>query len=704
MPNGEPGVGRAADDVTAWCDATAPAVFGWLCRLVGGQVAADLLPDVFGAAAPAAPVELDALLAIAFRLAAPSADDPSRAADADGPSPTPPTVLTTPTQLTALDRALLELHSVQGRPAEAVGSIVNRPASEIGGLASDAEQRAGDVYPDSTFAEIGRSREAWLDDQTRARCREAITGSPSSDAADRDRRAGGRATRTARSAQGPMSARARGVAVVAVVAALSLGLYWLHSGTEPSTHDSATPSTPVSGPTEAPGFALGTLPAGFVAAGSVRIEAALLSGGSAPGQLQLWATPDAERTTGRWFAVVTARCAPIDTSITVAVGAAARVSVNGVSGVITVGADGVRTLRAQSGTNELTSRTLVVEAFGYTNDQLVAVASTVLLGNRVKDPSELATPSCATDQPDVVTEFDASFGAVKRGMKRLLALPWYGSTTLEPDTDGHVERIVEYRSASSNVPVRVTTRTADDHHATLVRFLLPASGDPQAPTTPTRSAALAGRDVTVSAAIDAAGAVIGNAVEFVDGNRIVDISAPGRLADLGSILATARLATEPEWDALRVLGTDANPPIDPSSRPLPLAPPLSVAQLVDVGSSTTASGMTWELLVGTDPDVLQFELPALGAVYQEPFTLGSGPAVHAFYTVDSTIIVASLVPPAPGLSVRVTVAGVPGQPAPLRAGKGDVQFAIVAFDDVGPITVDLVNPDGSVVLPLSAIG
>ncbi|MCU1368336.1 MAG: hypothetical protein JWL72_216 [Ilumatobacteraceae bacterium] len=704
MPNGESGEERAADDVTAWCDAHAPAVFAWLCRLVGGQEATNLLPEVFVKVLPVMPVEPDALLAVAFGLATASAVESASLEDPEPTVSSEPALLAAPSDLTVLDRALLDLHSVQGRSAEDIAAIIGRPSSEIAGIASGAEQRARDVFPDSTFAEIGRSRETWLDDQTRARCREAITGiTDSSDPADGGRPAGARPARGARSARGPMSARARAVAVVAVVALLSLGLYWLHSGTEPSTRDSATPTTPASGPTEAPGFVLGTAPAGFVAAGSVRIEAAP-SGGSAPGQLQLWATPDAQRTAGRWFAVVTERCAPIDTSITVASGASARVSVNGVSGVITGSADGVRTLRAQSGTNELTSRTLVVEAFGYTNDQLVAVASTVLLGDRVKDPSELATPSCATDQPDVVTEFDASFGAVKRGMKRLLALPWYGSTTLEPDTDGRERRIVEYRSASSQVPVRVTTRTLDEHHATLVRFLQPASDDPQAPRAPARSAEVAGRDATVSAAIDAAGVVIGNAVEFVDGNRMVDVSAPGTLAEMRAILATARLATDTEWADLRVTGTGANPPIDPSSRPLPSAPPLSVAQLVDVGSSTTASGMTWQLLVGTDPDVLQFELPALGAVYQEPFTLGSGPAVHAFYTVDSTIIVASLVPPAPGLSVRVTVAGIAGQPAALRAAKGDVQFAIVAFDDVGPITVDLVNPDGSVVLPLSAIG
>ena len=675
---------QLAGEALERCDATIGSAFSWLCRIGGSVRAEALLPEVYRLAnRPPGHFDDDWLLATAFELTV--ADEAVQASAADE------------LVLSILDRALIELRGGRGRSVDDVASIVARPVADIPALVDDAERRAVAMYPDTSFAEIGQMREVWLDDDTRARCRAAISGSIASGGAD------GETAATARLA----ARRSRAAVAAGILAVLVVGIVWVLSddGSSPSPGNETVVSI---SPFVTTGYVLGDLPEGFAAVGASAIAAAP-DAVAAPGQLQLWATPDAQRTSGRWFAVVTARCASIDPTITPESGTlkggtaesgdAMRVDVNGNSGLITTEADGVVDLRVQSGTNELTSRTLAIKGFGLTIEELRAIGSSVLLDSNVKDPTELTRPSCDGAQPDVVTEFDSRFNALHYGMDRVVTVPWYGAAAISADQDGSAQRIVEYRSEMSRIVV--TRRATGSNRPVLSQLLQPASADSDAPDDPQRRTSVGDRAVTVSATVKADGSLGDNVIELNRDGDTVEITSPLALDTLLPLVSSLRPATGDEWAVLLDAGLQASPAIgdEPSSAPAPTAAPM-----YGVGTYTTAKGTTWQMLVGIDPDVLQLEDPERGTVFQDSFPFDGLPPVHTYFTVDTTLVVVSLTDPNTGLGVRVNVGGADLAPSALQQAVDGGSFAIVAFNETGPYTVNLVDETGRVIRQLSARG
>ncbi|MCU1391799.1 MAG: hypothetical protein JWM34_227 [Ilumatobacteraceae bacterium] len=666
------------DAVLDVCDSTCAAVFVWLCRIAGGDVAEVALPEVYARLVTERlplddPATLDDELlrvAHASALAAGSVAhapfDAAAEASADD-------------KLSITDRALVELHAVRGRSDADIATILGIPEVDVAGRIESAEAEVQRRHPDDTFAEIGRRREAWLDDGTRSRCRTAVEQAagvrPSGEASPAPRRGPARSTLV-------IGLIAVAVLIIAVVIVRG---------------DDSHPPKPASGPTtttlpdprDAPGYVIGDPPLGLTSVGAL-VEPGAPDGVAAPAQLTLWSSPGATRTSGTWFIVVTARCASIDTTIA---GDATRVDINGNSGLVSAEPDGVVDLRVETGTDELTSHSLAIKEFGLTDDELTQIASSVLLGNKVKDPSELAEPSCTAASPDVTTEFDASFAPLHAGLTRQLVIPWYGPT-ISADQDGAVRRVVQYTGFGSTV--LVTAQPTNRDRTTLQTFLGETAPAGLTPSATTQAVSIGGRHVVASSVSDASG-VVANTIETTDGDQTIDITSPLPQARLLAYVDSLRVASTDEWSSLRDTTIDASA-LDFSTVSVP-AP--SAAPLYAAGTATTALGTTWQMLVGFDPDVLQLEVPASGSVFQTSFPFDGTSEVHPYLTIGSTAVVVTLTDASADDRVRVTIRGENIGPIPLVHVHGSTAyFALLAFDDPGLYVVHLIDPSGRIVRQL----
>lgn len=633
---------QSPDDVVTCMEATAAGVFAWLCVLVGARDAERLMPLVYVGLAGEDSVVEDDLVAAAFRLAA-TRPDPD---------------------LSIIDRALIELRSVRGRADADVGAIVGIDVVEVPAAAEAAERNARRVRPDTPFADIGREREVWLDDDTRERCRAAIRPAAPTDGDPTDQ-------------PQRIASRRRISGVVVLVAAVLGGVVWARSD-----HDPVAPDP--SGPTvlgQAPGYVLTDLVEGYHAVSVGELSVA--DAGRPLGQLQIWASPAATRTAGSWFSVLTARCAPIDAAVAAG---ARRIRVNGRAGVIIDEADGVRVLRVQTGTNELTSQTLEVRAHELADARMERIASSVLLASGVKDPTELPSPACDASRPAVVNEFDSTFDGLHSAMDLVVTVPWYAGSADSPDHDGQPTRTVRYaRDDAGNDDIVVTTRSPNPARDVLARYLRMSSTDRDSPASSDRTEQIGTQRVTISADVAADGRSR-NIVEWSAGGATVDIASTLALSRLLPLVAGVRLATTHDWATLRASVADA-------------AATSSTSPTVDdvlhfIGSATTESGATWFAYVEPDAGTLRLQLEGTAVDVRLPLVIDPDHPVHEFASADATLLVVALAERHRGAQVIATVDGTGPAPTLATSVTGDDTYALIAFDAIGPYTVQLMDYDG----------
>ena len=653
----------AVDAVDCMVETGAP-VFAWLCRLVGARSAERLLAQVYievvGGAAGAPDIDESGLLAAAFRLAV-AADEDEDDEDEDDP------------ERSVLDRALIELHSVRSRSDADVATVVGVAAADVPAAVAAAERAAQRARPDTSFADIGRAREVWLDDEMRERGREAIR-----------RSAAVTGVASARPADGasPLPTRRRMIAAVTTVVVVALvavaGVVWVR------LDDGDQTAADRSGPRvlgEHRVYVLDDAPDGFSA-----VAPGPTGDADQPiGQLQIWSDPGATRTEGRWFAVLVAACGAIDHVVTAG---ATRTDVDGHPGVLTHTPDDVVVLRIQTGTNELTSTTLDVRAHGLSDVQVVRIAASVLLGSAVKDPSELPAPACDASMPAVEIRYDDTFESARDGMTNVYIAPWFSPLADSPSHDGDPQFRVAYQSNDPADPavVTVTTVRRSPLRDIAAAFLRQDAADPGALVAPTRTLEFDGRRVVV-AAESSGGDVVVNVVSWSLGADTVEISSVLPLRRLLPLVASLRGADDAELDELQRAPVARSAVVR-----VGVVSELDTGGLHSIGSAYTATGETWQAFVEAATGAVHLVLQGTGVDVRLPLTVDANHPVHEFASGSATLLVVALPDSHQEATLVVTVAGVALPPVATTTISGDDTYAFTAFSELGDVVVALVEP------------
>ncbi|MEO6122388.1 MAG: hypothetical protein ABIR32_01665 [Ilumatobacteraceae bacterium] len=655
----------SVDDVLRCFDATAAETFAWVCRLVDGDIdqAAAVLANVY----------------VAARRAGGRADDPAVSVDVEW-----------------LRRAGRDLAT------EALGAAV-------------VDDRV--ARPDES-----REVERWLDDETRRRARSAITTDVSIPIPATGSQPAGRGEPAAAvqwqvstvSTDSSTQPRRRGLAIALIVAAaLITAVVWITGGNSDRDGDRATPSpastdstnsspdaptttTPrrpplvaetapptTTIPTEMlnPGYVLDTVPDGVQISNAYQTAAATddadqqMLGSQLQARLELWAEPDATRTSGRWFAASLTQCYGRFTPPLVS--DAALIAVGDRIGIARVATDGVIDVEV-SPTGS--AYDLTVRGFGFSAPDLALIADSVVAsaGPHNCDP-ESATP---LDQ----LRFSTASSDLRSGL--VLSTANDAGWWLAPLSWSVDESSIAYASADTAEVIEVSTMPDSPDASSIFEFMLTHRADVD--ITP------AGRAVEIGEtnSIDAT-ATEGTQsyVRWNEGDEVIILSGTAPVDHLLTLVPIVRLATTTEWR----IALDTSFAGDQSGT---ISTPDPSPQYSLVGAALDSAGQTWTLLLSSEPDWLRLSL-AGGVSVEQPFGYDPERPATTFTTADAQLFVVALRDPGPATTVRISAAGVEIATIPLKPVRDSgIVAALALVPALPPYSIELLDAAGVVVRTL----
>ncbi len=720
--------GRDPASVLNSFEETAAHVFASLCHLTAGdhRLAQELLvrtftrflpPDALNYESPGGSLDRRSMIIAAHRCtSAHSAGVPNRPSAVGVPSTTrsAPVGVTAMGALTSLQRSVIDLQIGERMRGTEISLALRIAEVTVDHAGATARAQLETSMFGRPIDEALTDCEVWFDDGMRSRCRAEIEAEIATSWAD-----GGLALqaehpgRVAAPSPRKRALRIAGSFAAAAVAVVAIGVWLAPSAKAPDTHfaDLAATTTSVAStgvsrkdPSELPdpatagptttspqqtaltraetsthtGYLLDAPPDGYVGAGS-RSDSAETPTSN---WLEVWATDQATRTEGRWFAIM------VDNNPASAIPLmrdAARTTVTGLPTLTATDAAQVTRViqRLPDG------RVVRFESFGLAAPDLRELLLATVIGT---DGSVAYTPR---------------FGAVAYGMQLVSA----GRTA----DSGFVTRVGAplqnrsvYKTVDGTKEIDLASARQVPNDLQVARLLSPAppSIDPA--------------DTRRLIAISGGGALVGMVppesdlsatsrtaptlfAQWHDGTTTVTIQAALPVDQLIQTARSAHLASNDAW-AAALRGENLIPsPIRATGGPF---------QFQSIGTNVTTAGDTWKV------GLIDLDGGAVAAVEQQqarPATTTSAPGgVNAFLglapnhdtpliefaSFDATIvaIVFDTAPPAGASSLRVTVAGRPPVDTSIVTVSTPAwSGAAFAFSEQGSFTAALVDADGKVI-------
>jgi len=400
-----------------------------------------------------------------------------------------------------------------------------------------------------------------------------------------------------------------------------------------------------------PGYLIVRPPTGMTASGAYDQG----SGGAATAHLDIWATPDADRTTGTWLAVASTSFA--DGSLDV-IADATPVQVGDVTGLIAMDRDDVVVLTWRPGQNERIS----LAAHGFALDRLLAIAASISLV--LEDRPTYLSPPTADDGSPLTRVVDTA--------------------TDTADLAGEVaqlsERIAFYENATGTTSIVIGTRSVRETDTTIARFLLASATGPDGATVD-RLVTVNGLDVAVGS-LPLSPRV--SAVQWQVDDQWITVIGTVPVDRLIRSLRTARLATADEWDALVAQALDPNQSTDS-------APAFAT---IGAGSGNGTNGWGAALSQASGYFLLR------GADFYYSENVEPDPLVptRTFRTTSATFVLALVDAPPAGSTLTVTPAG--GEPVVVpfvSVPGGTWAGAVASFAGGGEFTatIDVTATNGT---------
>jgi len=445
------------------------------------------------------------------------------------------------------------------------------------------------------------------------------------------------------------------------------------SATTTTSPGDASPTTSWWTAPERPvGYIVDPLPAGFVAAGA--FNAPEDPDDQASGMLDVWATPGASRSGGRWLTIATNQWSSYILDSTDPT--AQRVRLRDRVALRRLDADGIQIL-----TIDLDHRwTADITSHAIGDDELADL---------------MADISVVADTGRVIVGDGAA--AVFDGMDLLTS----GPAALSFTTAFTVSRYAFYQSVDGVANFSVSAGAQHPNDLLVSALLNSAPAGPLAATlAPDRILTVEGRAMLVSQSGSSFGAE--PFLMWHDGNQTVSVSGNVPVADLVAVASAAHQSTPDEWvTQMRTHATSAEG----------TTVSWDMSSFTEVGRVTTTVGDTWVVAVsnGDSPPLVQIEdhpapdpeayvgdlVPISGLFFADDLPR----RLATFLALDATVI-------------AVVIEAVPGQPIPatvrITVGDGvplDIPFVPIkdtsrigagyAFSQVANFTAELIGADGA---------
>jgi hypothetical protein len=491
----------------------------------------------------------------------------------------------------------------------------------------------------------------------------------------------------------PRSKWLAGTAGVLVVALVAVGVVaaapWDGSGGQaaptstvaPTT--TATPVTTTPAPTTTvdddsvggvgagslPGYLFDPLPEGYAITSAWDSTG---TGTSPQGWAEVWASPGATRSTGRWFSLLLSPGWFPDYF-----GEATRLDLGGRTGYLREQADGVLALTTPI-EYVRSNHSLTVTASGFTLDELAYLASSVVVAD-VRLSGVL--------QP--------GFGdaAVVDGLEQLAAQP-SDQDLLERYVSSWTGKHASYTDGARESYVEVMVTESDDSNQNLARIALgppPLAGPLVIGDIPGAS------DLTLGT-INAWGDDPLSVARWHDGQRLITVVSTEPVDRLAELLPRLRATTDREWDA--AVRRAESVVVTPDDIGMPTGPP------IDIGSGVLPNGDAWNATFQR-PEWINFQTPD----FPIGTPLRSVDRVMINTLPDYTLLIVSIDAASPASSARVSIGGMVVAEAPvtaLTALDPTIEYAakvgVLAFDQPGLFTVEFVDATGAVVDTVSSPG
>ncbi|MCU1395802.1 MAG: hypothetical protein JWM34_4230 [Ilumatobacteraceae bacterium] len=441
------------------------------------------------------------------------------------------------------------------------------------------------------------------------------------------------------------------------------------------------PSTGAVAPT---GYLLDPAPDGLVPSGAGQADTTE----SPTNWFELWAAPDARRTSGRWFAVLavdTTDFAPPD----VFAAHSKRVDVSGFNGLLTLTDDGVRRL-----TVEVAGRQQISwEASGdVSDDELVGLAADTTFGDG--------------NRPVYGDASRAFFDGLDLQVSRATTQSVLDYQVITGLTDGVR---ASYESPDGRQFVSVLVGDQQPNDITIGNLLASASTDDAAAFAPDRTITINGQLMHTGrlqsiAALSQPGAPPFQYIAWHQGGRTVMIIGLVGLDVLFDAARSARPANADEWERLHTTS------------------PITVDQTNDdpgpsatgaLGQVTTTSGISYDVtLIAGASTTLAIDEQRVA----DPSSTGSSPfdgaqtllavaadPAHPLIEVNSreaTAVVVIFDHPPSASNFAVTVGGQQHVVPIVQVGDGSLYGAAYVFSERADYTAAVVGPDGTAVATL----
>jgi hypothetical protein len=431
--------------------------------------------------------------------------------------------------------------------------------------------------------------------------------------------------------------------------------------TSPST--AATTETGVQLAT-ATGWVLDPVPDGLRSAGHVTVGPTI----GPKGWGQVWATPGATRTSGRWFSLALAPFRSVD-------GGPNRLAIDlaGRRAVAEIAPDGVVSVAYDAGSVDAL-RLVTISAFGFSLDDLGRLADSISFTD---DRPQMVDDRPVFNQPELLD-----------GMSGVAAGPTDGDLVEQVLTGRGIESASFYRSANGReVALVVAQRDGAPSDDPLVALALDRYGI--APDGWSVPDTFRGSDVVLGRThIDGQDAVV---ARWSADDLVVSVVSTLELDDVLAMVPTARRAEAGEWAVLTSStgGFETTPPAPPEVR---------------VASGALTDGRTWAITSWPSDDVVQV---AVGDV-AEIVSVDDIPL--RVVGADGRWFVVGLTDASP-TELRLTTADgtATASPAPIMRTATDgthwtSYLSVLPLPDadvVGPFSAELVGPTGEVVARLA---
>ncbi len=391
-------------------------------------------------------------------------------------------------------------------------------------------------------------------------------------------------------------------------------------------------------------------------------------------EVDLWAMPDATRSSGRWLAIAASDVArPYQAMVADAI----RVDLDGRVALFGTSADGVFTLSVT------TSGTLIeMTGFGFAIDEVVRIAGAVQPDGSVIHYGDLTGSGGPLESfPPPISELASGWGAL--------------SGAALGTTESTVTYVDRYGLKFVGVFVAPSTPRA----GTLTKFLLPPWPAATAQGNERRKTLIAAdgthRLVTVGSLPELG---INAVAQWTwDGQVISVIGTNLTPQELFALVADVRPAGADEWRDLAIRSADGQLHVDETP----------MAASTSAGSGTLADGTTWQA------DVRPGWLNLYGDDFGGQVVLDGGPepTVRTYSTAATTFVVATSAWPAGverSLRVRLTTivdgVAVPLDPAEVRMvriGESTDYVAVHGFSELADGVAEIIDAQGTVIATLN---